>query len=361
MRPRSLKTRLLLAVAALVIGSGLIIALLVTHQYSAALRRAMHSQAENLAHSVALDAADKVLLNDLVALQRMLDQQTQSNPLLAYIFVIRDGRVLAHTFERGVPVQLIGANGIGPAHQPHYKEIVSQQGETFLDTAWPIYEGKAGVLRLGFSESPYRRQITKLWGEIGVSTLAILLIALMGCLLFVRRITRPLAALVQATQKIDRGESNTRVVVQGEDEIAVLAQSFNHMVSRQEEYTRRLEEQAQELERAHNQAITACKIVREISGLRTLKEMGATLIGKLQETLRSQHIVLLVFHAVKDCLSMVSGQVTREINDNASLKMAREALDGLNKVTFLPEEPVQTAAGAGRLSGRRTTGHNPIR
>ena len=41
MRPRSLKTRLLLAVAALVIGSGLVIAFLVTQQYSAALRRAM--------------------------------------------------------------------------------------------------------------------------------------------------------------------------------------------------------------------------------------------------------------------------------------------------------------------------------
>lgn len=116
MRPRSLKTRLLLAVAALVIGSGLVIAFLVTQQYSAALRQAMFSQAENLAHSVALDAADKVLLNDLVALQRMLDQQTQSNPLLAYIFVMRDGRVLAHTFERGVPVQLLEANGIGGNH-----------------------------------------------------------------------------------------------------------------------------------------------------------------------------------------------------------------------------------------------------
>ena len=205
--PEALKARLLLAVAALVIGSGLIIAFLVTQQYSAALRRAMFSQAENLAHSVALDAADKVLLNDLVALQRMLDQQTQSNPLLAYIFVIRDGRVLAHTFERGVPVQLLEANGIGPARiNPVLKRSFHQRGETFLDTAWPIYEGKAGVLRLGFSESPYRRQVARLWEEIGVSTLAILLVALMGSLLFVRRITRPLAALVQATEEIDRGE-----------------------------------------------------------------------------------------------------------------------------------------------------------
>ncbi len=155
MRPRSLKSRLLLAVAALVIGSGLVIAFLVTHQYSAALRRAMFSQAENLAHSVALDAADKVLLNDLVALQRMLDQQTQSNPVLAYIFVMRDGQVLAHTFERGVPVQLLEANGIGPATiSPVLRRSSPSSGETFLDTAWPIYDGKAGMLRSGVFRKP---------------------------------------------------------------------------------------------------------------------------------------------------------------------------------------------------------------
>ena len=231
MRPRSLKSRLLIALTALVIGSGLIIAFLATQQYNAALRRTMFSQAENLAHTVALDAADKVLLNDLVALQRMLDQQTQSNPAIAYIFVMRDGRVLAHTFEQGVPVQLLKANGIGPSHQPSFKEIVSQRRESFLDTAWPIYEGKAGVLRLGFSESPYRRQVARLWEEIGVSTLAILLVALIGGLLFVRRITRPLAALVEATKKIDRGESKIRVAVHGDDEIAALATSFNQMVN----------------------------------------------------------------------------------------------------------------------------------
>jgi transcriptional regulator with GAF, ATPase, and Fis domain len=332
MRPRSLKSRLLIAITALVIGSGLIIAFLATQQYSAALRRTMFSQAENLAHTVALDAADKILLNDLVALQRMLDQQTQSNPAIAYIFVMRDDRVLAHTFEQGVPVQLLAANGISPSQQPSFKEIVSQRRESFLDTAWPIYEGKAGVLRLGFSESPYRRQVTRLWAEIGVSTLAILLVALMGGLWFVRRITRPLAALVQATKAIDLGESPTRVAVRGDDEIAVLAKSFNHMASRQKEYTRRLEEQALELERAHNQAITACKIVREISALRALSEMGATLIGKLQETLRCRHIALLVFNTGKDCLSVLSHSDQYEIRDETVLKSARAALVGANKL-----------------------------
>jgi DNA-binding NtrC family response regulator/HAMP domain-containing protein len=334
MRPRSLKSRLLLAVAALVLGSGLIIAFLATQQYSAALRRAMFSQAENLAHSVALDATDKVLLNDLVALQRMLDQQTQSNPVLAYIFVIRDGRVLAHTFERGVPVQLLEANGIGLAEQPHFKEIVSQRGETFLDIAWPIYEGKAGMLRLGFSESPYRRQVVRLWEEIGVSTLVILLVALMGSLVFVRRITRPLAALVKATQEIDRGESNVQVDVQGQDEIATLATSFNHMVGRQEEYTRRLEEQAMELERAHGQTVTACKIVQEVSALRTLDEMGAILLKRLKDTMVCPHLVLAVLSSAKDSLYVLSGQETRIFHEPKIIQTVKDNLVGIQNITF---------------------------
>ena len=87
-----------------------------------------------------------------------------------------------------------------------------------------------------------------------------------------RRITRPLAALVEATREIDRGETNVQVAVQGQDEIATLAVSFNQMVARQEDYTRRLEEQAQELERAHTQTRAACQVVREISALQTLED-----------------------------------------------------------------------------------------
>ena len=88
------------------------------------------------------------------------------------------------------------------------------------------------------------------------------------------------------------------------------------------------------MERAHNQAITACKIVREISALRTLHEMGATLIGKFQETMRCQHLALLVFNAGKDCLSGLSHRDTWEIKDAAALKFARETLAGVTTVTF---------------------------
>ena len=68
--------------------------------------------------------------------------------------------------------------------------------------------------------------------------------------------------------------------VKGKDEIATLSASFNQMVSRQEEYTHRLEEQTLELERAYGQARTACQIVQEVGALYTLKEMGALFTEK---------------------------------------------------------------------------------
>jgi len=226
MRLQSLRSKLVVAVSALVIGSGLLISLLVTHRYSRSVLKTATAQAENLAHALAIEATDKVLINDLVALQKMLDHQMRSNPSVAYLFIIRDEKVLAHTFTKGVPVELINANDVLEGDHGHLKKIASTRDEHYLDIAWPIFSGKAGVLRLGLSEKPYRRQVTRLWLQMSALSLGILLLALAGTLLFVRRITSPLAALAQATQKVDKGELSARVQVQGQDEVATLASSI---------------------------------------------------------------------------------------------------------------------------------------
>ena len=98
MRLQSLKSKLLVLVSALVIGSGLLISLLVTQRYSSSLFASMAAQAENMAQAVALDATDKILTNDLVALQKMLDYHITSDPNTAYIFIIKDNQVLTHTW-----------------------------------------------------------------------------------------------------------------------------------------------------------------------------------------------------------------------------------------------------------------------
>ncbi len=325
---------MLLLVSALVIGSGLLISLVVTQRYSRSLLEAVTAQAENLAHATALEATDKVLINDLVALQKMLDHQLRSNPSIAYLFILRDDLILAHTFTKGVPVDLISANEFVPGKNSHFRKITSTTGEHYLDIAWPIFGGKAGFLRLGHSEKPYRQQMAKLWLQMSALTLGILLFALTVTLVLVRRVTRPLGALAEATRKIDKGELDVRVQVQGEDEVATLADSFNHMIERIEHYTQRLEEQTLDLERAHHQTRTVCGIVQEIGALRSLHEIGSTLIQTFQNILKCGHMVLLILNGNREFLFALSAREVKTLRESQHIKTATAALEGLTNITF---------------------------
>ncbi len=126
-------------------------------------------------------------------------------------------------------------------------------------------------------------------------TLFILLGALAGSLFFVRRITRPLEQLTRSVENINRGSWDVKVNVSGQDEVAILADSFQGMAGRLKEYTQRLEKQKLELERVHNQTRTFCEIVRELGSLPNLQELGQTLISRLTRSCVGQpdsHLVL---------------------------------------------------------------------
>ena len=338
MRFQSLKSKLLFVVSALVIGSGLLISFLVTQRYSSSLLNAASVQAENVAHAVALEATDKILINDLVDLQKTLDHHVRSNKHISYLFVVKGDEILAHTFTKGVPVALINANQSDPGDLFHLQEIASTEGEKYLDIAWPIYAGKAGVLRLGFSEKPFRQQVRKLWLQMTGFTLAILLLALTFTLFFVRKVTRPLGALAEATQKIDKGELNVRVEVHNQDEAGRLAASFNHMVGRLREYTGKLEEQTMELERAHHQTRTVCGIVQEVGALRSLSEISSSLINTFKNTLKCSQMVFLIFSSNRDLLFVSSENETRALRERESIESVVTVLADRMEIKFLEKQ-----------------------
>lgn len=332
---KSLKSKLLIAAASMVIGSGLLISLLVTQRYSDSLLAAVTGQAESLAHAVALESVERILINDLVSLQKMLDHQMRSNQSLAYLFVVRDGLVLAHTFSKGIPAQLIDANQASSPEEGHLQRIASSDGEHVLDIAWPIFSGRAGVLRLGFSEKPFREQVNRLWLQMSLVTLGILLLAVIGSLIFVRRITRPLAALAHATQKIDKECLDLKVDLHGEDEVTALASAFNRMVARVKDYTGRLEEKTKELERSHNQTRTFCEIVREIGAMPTLDEIAPTLIARFRNILICNQLVLLVFNEGQDAIWSLSDDGVKVLRDEALTKATLTSLSQMTGPTFL--------------------------
>lgn len=344
MWPKSLKHTLLLIVTVLVIGSGILISALVTHRYGAALLEGAAAQADNIAHKLALDAADKILLNDLVAVQKLLDDQIYSNPAVAYLFVINDGRILAHTFTGGIPQELIAANQPQDSDRGHLNKIISEHGERFLDIAWPVFSGKAGSLRLGFSEKPYRQRVTRLWIQMMSMTLVILLVALILSYLFVIRLTRPLQTLSRAAEKIDEGHLETHVNTGGRAEVSKLATSFNGMLQRLRDYTQRLElskhkleEKNLELDRAHRQLRTSFDISREIAGLANLKDVCTYLIRAFKNIVECRQMALLLFSSNGDEGFLFSENSQLTLDENA-LYAAQTAVKDLRTVSFISNQ-----------------------
>ncbi|MGD2186776.1 MAG: sigma 54-interacting transcriptional regulator [Desulfobacterales bacterium] len=327
-----------MSVSLMVIGSGLLISLVVTQRYSSSLFSSLSAQAENIAQAIALDATDKILTNDLVALQKSLDYHMTSTPHAAYIFVIKENQVLAHTFTQGMPIELIGANDIVLDNYKRHQEIVSTEGERYLDIAWPIFAGKAGTLRLGINEKPFRGQVKQLWLQMSVLTLSILLFAIAGSLFFIKRVTKPLAALAKATEKIDEGNFEVTVVASNSDEVGKLTNSFNRMVDRIKDYTNRLEEKTSELDRAHHQTRTSFNIAREIGALTHLKDVCTYLIKTLRHIVTCNDMCMLLFGSNTDNIFLHTENESKTL-DVASTQRAFSLVSDLDKMKFVKVDP----------------------
>ena len=349
-----------MAVSITVIGSGLLISLVVTQRYSSSLFSSLSAQAENLAQALAFDATDKILTNDLIALQKMLDYHMASNPHSEYIFIIRDNQVLAHTFPHGIPVDLLGANEAILDKHGHQREIVSTEGDRYLDIAWPVFSGKAGILRLGISEKPYRKQVNHLWLQMSGLTLVILLLAIGGSLLFIKRITRPLAALAKATEKIDEGNFEVNVVAANSDEVGKLTCSFNRMVDRIKDYTNRLEEKTRALDRSEQQTRTSFVIAQEIGALINLKEVCTFLIKKLQNIVTCNDMCMLVLSTDGEHIFLLTEKDSNAL-DIAATQRALALISGLDKMKLLKIDPSNTVFLPNEFKGAQNLVVFPLR
>ncbi len=93
MRWNRLSTKLLCGAITGVVVSALGVAALTTYRYSQTLMESLRHQSLLLGQSLAAEATELILTHDVVALQKMAQQQTILHPDLAYLFVEKDGTV----------------------------------------------------------------------------------------------------------------------------------------------------------------------------------------------------------------------------------------------------------------------------
>ena len=150
---------------------------------------------------------------------------------------------------------------------------------------------------------------------------------------------------------IVHGETGVRVPVVRPDEIGVLSKSFNEMVEKIENYTGKLEEQTEELERANAQTRLFCHIVQEIGSIGELKQIAGHLADRFSGLVDAGAMALMVLDDSRERVFILAERGVTKVEDQPGI----EAFDGftkqLNEIEIIDDPDFKVPLSPHNLSG----------
>ena len=200
-------------------------------------------------------SVEPALINgDLTSVQSALDG-TLAAPDVGWVYVTApDGRVLAHTFI------------------PKFPDALARQSKTVRDRTVlhlegtpdalvvfekPVLTGIVGQVYVGFSQARLISSIRRMEIVILLNLTIVIIVAVVGISLVVRRVVAPIRVLTRAAENLghDGGSAFEELRVRSDDELGVLIRTFNTMAKeirgQQEKLVARAQERTQELTKAN--------------------------------------------------------------------------------------------------------------
>ncbi|MCK5634905.1 MAG: HAMP domain-containing protein, partial [Anaerolineales bacterium] len=178
---------------------------------------------------LAAQGRDLILTHNEFALYTLVRETQDADDDLIYIFVLdAEDNVLVHTFDGGFPMDLLGVNDVQPEEAYHIQALQAED-DTIQDIAIPVLGGKAGMIRLGMSESTIDTAVA---GHIRNMLLWFTLILVLGLSVaygLASILTVPITRLAQAARAVGKGDFRWKSPVWAKDEIGSLGAAFNEM------------------------------------------------------------------------------------------------------------------------------------
>ncbi len=205
------RTKLNLGMSAILIIMAALLLPLVGSMTTNTLVKESKKRGAVLVESLAVRAVDPMLAQDFFRLKNMVDEQIAVGDVV-YVFVQDNhGHVLAHTFHKGFPVDLIRANIVSTDEKAHI-QLLADGLQRIYDFAAPVIVARErlGTVRVGLSktriDASVNRQLVTLAGLFaGALFLTTALVTV-----FARRVTHRLALLREHAEAMLVGNLDTR-------------------------------------------------------------------------------------------------------------------------------------------------------
>jgi signal transduction histidine kinase/ActR/RegA family two-component response regulator len=197
-----------------------------THRQQDLLLERQTEHSTRLAQSIATSSATWIATLDLAGLQEIIEAQRYYPDLTFAMILDQEGRILAHTdpavrgrYVRDLP-------GDDESH-------IIMRSAALVDCITPVkIAGRPiGWVRVGIGqESTHTRLMQITYGGV-LYTIAVMLIAILVVWGVGNRLMHNLSAIQEVIDDIRSGNKSRRVVIDGNDEVAVLAKEFNEMLA----------------------------------------------------------------------------------------------------------------------------------
>ena len=190
----------------------------------------LQEESRSVAHELASQAPDYLLINDLFGLNKYLRNITENRRDIRYVVILDNhNQVLAHTFGNLFPDQLLRHfNQPPPAGNP-VQRLVTDEGVIWEATV-PIMQGAKGTIRAGVQERYLQDRNSSFIHALLWDTLLVAVAALVLARLLTWLITRPIKILLEATRAVRRGDFQVSLGAFPQDEVGRLIQAFDAMV-----------------------------------------------------------------------------------------------------------------------------------
>src|SRR5262249_18628956 len=195
------------------------------------------SKGAAIAISLAGSGVDPILNRDASTVQSLVDKFPAINGV-AYVLVYGPSKKpIAHTFTASVPAGIIEENVVPGTMAKQVRDIAytdpsSGARRQVIDVGVPILGGQLGTVRVGMDQAIITAAAVRSANSVLLVFAAGALLAGLVGIIFVQRITSPVAELGAIARRVGRGDLTKLAPVTSLDEMGQLAESFNQSVVR---------------------------------------------------------------------------------------------------------------------------------
>ncbi|KUO49385.1 MAG: hypothetical protein APF76_08415 [Desulfitibacter sp. BRH_c19] len=195
------------------------------------LREQLIKQGISLGQYAAARSVDLIFTNDSFALHQLVTNIVENNEDVRYVLIFdSEGHLVANSFGMLLPQGLIQSNTV-IEHEAYNLEILKTEEGLVYDLALPIFDNRAGTVRLGMTEREIQKLLLKTTQGLLLTTVLVGFFGIIAAYFLTSVLTKPINHMVEITNAVGKGDFTKRVKFWWiQDEFFDLGKAFNNMI-----------------------------------------------------------------------------------------------------------------------------------